>query len=100
MTWVKRAEPPEHRCEPPMGEVFVQLPAIPGSAGKSTRVKNIDIPAGDRGDLWRCDTCRTLWRVGLRCDACEHYGPGRHDGGCSPGRAWRPATLWQRWRHL
>lgn len=53
--------------------------------------------AGSMGDLWRCH-CRRLWRVGRRCDLCEHYG--HHNFGmCTVGTAWRPATLWQRMRN-
>lgn len=71
MTWVRTTpEMPPHRC---------QLPRF------------IDLPDGRRGDLWRCDDCEKLWRVVMK-------GPGRRDAS-RPVWAWRPATLWQRWRN-
>lgn len=54
---------------------------------------------GADGDLYRCDWCGVLWRLGDACDACEAYGRGHHRGQCEVGSAWRPATLWQRIRY-
>jgi hypothetical protein len=78
MSYVRRMTESPHRCDLPMG-----------SFG----------PYGADGDLYRCDVCGTLWRLGDACDACEAYGPGRHRGQCRIGQTWRPATLWQRIRY-
>jgi hypothetical protein len=50
------------------------------------------------GDLWRCDECPRLWRVGYACDRCEHVDGKPHGAGHAIGKAWRPATFWQRLR--
>lgn len=50
-------------------------------------------------DLWRCDECTQLWRVGYACDLCEHVKGRPHGGVEVIGYAWRPATFWQRLRH-
>lgn len=75
--WVRRAisEPKPHECRPPTAA------------------------AGDIDDLWRCH-CRKLWRVGRKCDTCDHNRSDTHRGGYHvPTKAWRPATLWQRIRY-
>jgi hypothetical protein len=78
VTYVKR-HVVTHRCPTPMGSFD---------------------PAGQVGDLWRCDDCGVLWRVGLACDFCDHFGDNRsHPGGHAVGSCWRPATLWQRIRY-
>lgn len=86
MTWIKRAQPPAHVCEPP------------------SRIERgyVGVPSGAVGDLWRCDDCRALWRVSDACDLCDLAGewPMR-DGHHVVGSTWRRATLWQRltnWR--
>lgn len=59
-------------------------------------------PAGQPCDLYRCDECKKLWRIGKACDICDAYGG--HSGvrgSCQVGVKWRPATLGQRlknWR--
>jgi hypothetical protein len=81
VTWVQRTDRrAAHRCPVPRS----------GSLGS---------PDGDLGDLWRCDDCRTLWRIGDGCDTCDRYGPAPHPGTHAVGQAWRPATWWQRLRH-
>lgn len=75
--WVRRAadKPKPHECRPPTAA------------------------AGDIDDLWRCH-CRKLWRVGRKCDTCDHNRTDTHRGGYHvPTKAWRPATLWQRIRY-
>jgi hypothetical protein len=74
--WVRRAETNRHRC-----------PAPTGSLG---------VPLGTVDDLWRCPTCRTLWRIVLACNLCDAYGARPHRGMHDVGYAWRPATAWQR----
>jgi hypothetical protein len=69
MAWVRRTPPdPPHTCKPP-GSVH-------NYGGH---------PAGSRGDLWRCDTCGTLWRIGYDRDIT--------------GLTWLHATVWQRIRY-
>ena len=69
-TWVRRAAD-RHQCDTPA-------------------------PEGTRDDLWRCDDCGKLWRLGSACDACETYRGTPHAGQHSVGYGWRTATLWQR----
>lgn len=71
MSWIKRSLRMAHQCEHP------PLPKT------ST-------------DLWRCDECGRLWRIGEACDWCERYGHKPHYGGHAVGRIWRPATRLQR----
>lgn len=48
-------------------------------------------PAGQPGDLWRCDDCRKLWRHAL--DKPPRFG-------FRPlGAEWEPATWWQQLTH-
>lgn len=84
-----------------MREVVHQIPASL-TEGPSIGFAET-IPDGHRGDLWRCDNCQTLWRIGESCDWCDRTG--RTDGRCGahivhmPALAWRPATPWQRLIH-
>jgi hypothetical protein len=107
MTWVQHATIPAHTCTPPMRQVTYALPVTlvplldPQAPMQSepplmhTR-NEVD---GKQGDLWRCDQCERLWRVGDACDACDWYGDSPHPGMCTLGLVWRPATLWQRLRY-
>lgn len=90
MSWIKRKDEveavPTHPCEPPLLQ---------------TNMVGYDIPDGEIGDLWRCDECGELWRVGDACDDCDRRGvtSGRCAGhGGYHGRCgqWRPATRRQR----
>ena len=83
MSWVRKTPPPsEHECEPPR---------------RNGLLGAVD---GQNGDLWRCDDCGDLWRVGLACGPCDRAGgPFEHVGLHVGGRDWRPATWWQRLRH-
>jgi hypothetical protein len=99
VSWVRRTERPvpAHACAAPTVEWFVTLPAPPplpsgvGGGGKPHRVKFRDRPDGERNDLWRCDDCGRLWRIGE---------PDRPAGGyVGGGLEWMPATWWQRWRN-
>jgi hypothetical protein len=78
MSWVRRAVP-RHTCAPPVG--------------------TFGDPQASQGDLWRCDECGQLWRVGRACGICAAYGDRPHRGQCQVGLAWRPATFWQRLRY-
>ena len=103
MTWVRRAEKPTpaHRCVPPTVGTFVTVPPPPpspsgfGGGGEPQRVKFGDVPGGGWGDLWRCDDCGELWRVGSGCDRCD---PGLPSGRCGLPLQWRPATWRQKRR--
>lgn len=46
------------------------------------------VPDGQVGDLWRCDDCGRLWRIGS-IDSLYPLGD----------REWRPAWAWQRLMH-
>lgn len=83
MAWVIRTRDADrHVCQVPM-------------RGGYTRS-----PDGSIDDLWRCDDCATLWRIGYACPPCDARGHSwPHAGTCVIGLAWRPATLWQRIRH-
>lgn len=80
MPWVHRA-PVQHGCQRPRI-------AHDGSFDPPPEVC-LD-------DLWRCDECGKLWRVGLACDQCDLRGDHHHRGLHVVGVAWRPATFWQR----
>ncbi|WP_304455927.1 hypothetical protein [Nocardiopsis sp. YSL2] len=98
--WVRRRDPSQkHECDLPTREVTWKLPVpADGSASTLPDSHTETLADGDQGDLWRCDTCRALWRLGDACDWCDRYG--YHDRGvCTIGLRWRPATLWQRVRH-
>jgi hypothetical protein len=106
MSWVRRTEDaaPAHVCEPPMREVVYTLPAMPpppkgwqgNEPSKPSKMRATEID-GKQGDLWRCDDCDRLWRIGLHCTVCTRgYS---HYGRCGRTVAWLPATLWQRLRH-
>lgn len=109
MTWIRKVRSgPDHRCGLPAREVVHELPSMsarPPTTAAETRPLEFRFkePDGRIGDLWRCDTCRALWRIGDACDVCDRHGGWRppHLGGHALGIAWRPATLWQRlinWR--
>ena len=84
MTWVRRSakEASTHTCSPPMHEVSYSYPSAsltPPPVDPPPLVSTG--PDGEPGDLWRCDECGKLWRVGrLSWD-------------------WWPATRWQRLRY-
>lgn len=80
--WIHQVGALGHVCGPPMRDT--------GILGQAS---------GRLGDLWRCDDCRKLWRVGRICDNCDFYGVHRGGGQHAVGLAWRPATVWQRIRN-
>jgi hypothetical protein len=45
------------------------------------------------GALWACRD-RHLWRLGLACHYCNHYGEHTHPGTHTLGIAWWPASRW------
>lgn len=102
MTWVRKTpvlDPDQHRCAPPMRLVTYALPGFNSGQAISYDEKQV---AGSFGDLWRCDDCGELWRIGNSCDDCDPRPPGGRcmRGGYHPGGlAWRPATWWQRFRN-
>lgn len=101
MTWIRRADPAtEHRCDQPMREAVYRYPSmIIGGEGELVEHRE-QVPDGRLGDLWRC-SCGALWRIGDVCDPCDRLGGGiPHAGGHAMGVIWRPATFWQRLRHL
>lgn len=107
MTWVRRTEsiPAGHVCPAPTRLATMTLPTSLCPPGQS---KVLTLPAtvvdGAYGDLWRCDECGRLWRVGADCDRCDRAVRERW-GSCVPGRyhfvglQWRPAYWWQRLRY-
>lgn len=101
MTWAHRASVTAHRCRPPTRERVIKLPT--GPAHRPTGFVQSRLPLGDvdgrLGDVWRCDDCRKLWRVGRACAVCDLYGEHAGGGSHVVGLRWRPATLWQRLRY-
>lgn len=105
MTWVRQkpVKPlDEHQCKPPSKAVVFGVPGT-FSSGDGRPVRTEQAPNGEFGDLWRCDRCHTLWRIGNACDACDPRPPQRSGEGRHPGllhgavwTAWRRATWWQR----
>ena len=105
MTWIRKRTEPVHKCEPPMHEAVYKFP----SASLNPDAKAVEhremIPTGSMDDLWRCDECNKLWRLGDACDICDTFGRGRggtHPGMCRYGLKWRGAFLSQRiwaWFH-
>jgi hypothetical protein len=76
---IVRTAPEQHKCDVPMRETvwhppgFGPLCYVTAIFPEATHL----VPEGATGDLWRCDECRKLWRVGDACDM------------------WRPAHVWQ-----
>ena len=92
MSWVSRTTAPEHTCEPPMRQRLVTIPSASMTPGVQTKPLMMPPePDGLRDDLWRCDDCGQLWRIGDPDLMVGGYAAG--------GPVWRPATLWQRLRH-
>jgi hypothetical protein len=91
MTWVRQASDvfdKQHECVCPVRDQGTVL--------------TVTRPAGEFGDLWRCDDCGRLWRLGNDCDTCDPAPPGgncRRGGHHPQGLKWRPATLFQRLTH-
>lgn len=81
MSWVHKTPVDTHECATPRSDGF------------------LGCVVGQYGDLWRCDDCGELWRVGYACDYCDRYGDNPHRGVHAVGVMWRPATWWQRWRN-
>ena len=98
MSWVRRAANRVHTCTPPMRDIIYTISAeyCQGNQPARWTVMAVD---GAQSDLWRCDTCGALWRVGIACDWCDAHGSRPHAGLHDDGLEWRPATLWQRLRH-
>lgn len=98
MTWVRKTptEAP-HACATPTYEAVYQFPLLMGE-GPGTEHRET-VPDGSLGDLWRCDECNRLWRVGLVCDLCDRHGDYPHGGMHATGYRWRPARWWQRIAH-
>lgn len=102
MTWVRRVQAPAHTCQPPTQEVFREVPTA-WTGGKTGVGFTETVVDGQLNDLWRCDECDQLWRVGAYCDVCDAR---RQNGGrCArgvyhpAGLKWRPARFLQRLRN-
>lgn len=101
--WVKRTvpTPPPHQCETPIRVAQFKIPTIMGR--NEVAIHTEQVPDGEFGDLWQCDVCGELWRIGNACDLCDpnhpnnpRWHPGRLHGWART--AWRPATWRQRRR--
>lgn len=108
MSWVRRGDPPRvHECRLPERAVVLR-PKGTFNMADGDVVHTDRVPDGEFGDLWRCDRCTRLWRIGNACDYCDPKPPEglRSSQRGHPGvvhgsvkTAWRPATWWQRLRH-
>lgn len=80
MGWVHRRPPDEtaHRCATPEKPVLVSASM---AGAPPTAVADWFEPDGRPGDLWRCELCGRLWRIG------------------GHGTVWLPATFRQRLRY-
>jgi hypothetical protein len=101
MAWVRQtpSTPKAHECKPPRREAVYEVPL--SVRGSDTHVHRETVVDGAHGDLWRCDTCQQLWRVGDACDSCDRHNL-RGDHGTllhTSIPAWRHATVWQRIRY-
>lgn len=109
MSWVrqKSVRPLDsHQCKPPTRERALGVAGFADAHSKDGEpVRTDHVPNGEFGDLWRCDRCQRLWRIGNACDWCDPKPPGtlqssqgNHPGVVhEPGKtAWRRATWWQR----
>jgi hypothetical protein len=103
MAWIRQtpSAPETHECEPPTHVAVYGLPSSLLSPNAGTIEHRETVVDGAHGDLWRCDTCQQLWRVGDACDSCDRHNL-RGDHGTllhTMAPAWRHATVWQRIRH-
>lgn len=98
MPWVRRSAHPPHTCAPPTRMATYTLPPANGTAPSSLPdTHTVAVVDGHFGDLWQCDTCRGLWRVGFVCGWCDYYSrPALHPGSCAVGLQWRRAPWWAR----
>jgi hypothetical protein len=89
MGWEIRDRTPRHICPAPMrtpGHVPNPAPSGPSLTFAT------QLPDGRIGDLWRCDHCRRLWRIGEACDLCDYRRRViEHAGAHAVGLAWRAA---------
>lgn len=100
MTWVRKAPTVAlHACAPPMREVIYQYPSMSLRPDGAATEYRENVPGGFLGDLWRCDECNRLWRIGCACQLCDRNGVYLHGGHCIAGYRWRPARWWQRIAH-
>lgn len=85
MTWLRRQanETQTHRCTPPVRDAFPKFQPPDWAL---------------RDDLWQCDTCDKVWRVGRDCDWCDQ-GHRYHGGQCSVLNKWRPSSWSQARRY-
>lgn len=62
-------------CRPPIyAEVYQADISILGPEYCQPIPMTYVYPAGNEGDIWRCDVCYKLWRVAKKCDYCDIYG--------------------------
>ncbi len=84
-----------HTCLPPVTARTYRVQPIgawPAHLGPPPDVHRPDQPAGEPGDLWRCQ-CGRLWQVQVR-DL-----PAMVPGGQYRPFRWRRASLWTRLRY-
>lgn len=95
MAWAHRFKtpPPPHVCKPPM-----EREALPYCGILTSKLTGEAY--GRVGDLWRCDGCRKLWRIGLLCKGCDQEGRATECPNGISGSWWYSATTWQRIRYI
>jgi hypothetical protein len=96
MPWVRRSAHPPHTCAPPTRPATYTLPPAHGTTASRLPITHtVTVVDGRPDDLWQCDTCAALWRVGFACDWCDyHSSPRLHSGSCAIGLRWRRASWW------
>ncbi|QLF83612.1 hypothetical protein SEA_REDWATTLEHOG_109 [Gordonia phage RedWattleHog] len=90
----KAPEAPAHACDKPMARLMVRPPRTNGRGEVVMPVRpkvpvGPPIPDGKVGDVWLCDECLTVWKVG------QEIGPRTYP--YTPGAlrpVWRRAGWW------
>lgn len=69
-------------CQPPsLVETYQADISALNLPGYQTIPMRYVYPAGNLGDIWRCDICRKLWRVAYKCNMCD-YTYKNQEGPC------------------
>lgn len=63
MGWVKRTvQPAQHMCCPPMHRTVREVRT---PEGVKHNLASGPKPDGNMGDLWKCDKCGVVWKIGI-----------------------------------